>query len=70
MLEEVKTMLLERFKMKKMVVISRFLGIDFKVEDNTITMDQEVYIKKVLERFNMMNCKPKLLPNEPKIDIF
>ena len=50
MLEQVKTMLSERFKMKDMGKILRFLGIDFKVKNDKITMDQEMYIKQVLER--------------------
>ena len=58
MLEEVKTMLSQRFEMKDMGVISRFLGIDCMVEDGKIIMNQEMYIRKVLERFNLMECKP------------
>ena len=58
MLEEVKTMLSQRFQMKDMGVISRFLGIDCMVEDGKIIMNQEMYIRKVLERFNLMECKP------------
>eukprot|EP00794_Sanderia_malayensis_P008499 gene8499-9408_t len=56
MLEEVKTMLSERFKMKDMGVISRFLGIDFKVEDEKITMDQEEYRKAIGSLIYAMTC--------------
>ena len=64
MLEEGKTMLSKRFQMKDMGVISHFLGIDCKVEDGKISMNQEMYIRKVLQRFNMMECKPKSFPSE------
>ena len=64
MLEEGKTMLSKRFQMKDMGVISHFLGIDCKVEDGKISMNQEMYIRKVLQRFNMMECKQKSFPSE------
>ena len=67
MLGEVKAMLSQKFKMKDLGVISRFLGIDFKSVPGKITMDQEHYLSKVLERFGMTNCKPKSLPSEQKL---
>ena len=65
-LDEVKAMLSQKFKMKNLGVISRFLGIDLKSVLGMITMDQEHYLSKVLERFGMTNCKPKSLPSEQK----
>ena len=70
MLGEVKAMLSQKFKMKDLGVISRFLGIDFKYVPGKITMDQEHYLSKVLERFGMTNCKPKSLPCEQKLVFF
>ncbi len=67
MLDNVKVMLSKKFKMKDLGVISRFLGIDFKVKPGNITMSQESYLKKVLERFGMADCKPKSLPSEQKL---
>ena len=37
--------------------LSWFLGIDFKITDDKITMSQSTYLKKVLSRFDMSNCK-------------
>ena len=37
--------------------LSWFLGIDFHVDKNYITMSQETYLKNVLERFDMQDCK-------------
>ena len=70
MLDEVKAMLSQKFKMKDLGVISRFLGIDFKSVPGKITMDQEHYLSKVLERFGVTNCKPKSLPSEQKLVFF
>ena len=67
MLDEVKAMLSQKFKMKDLGVISRFLGIDFKSVPGKITMDQEHYLSKVSERFGMTNCKPKSLASEQKL---
>ena len=53
--------------MENLGVISRFLGIDSKSVPGKITMDQEHYLSKVLERFGMTNCKPKSLPSEQKL---
>ena len=66
MLDEVKAMLSQKFKMKDLGVTSRFLGTDFKSVPGKIRMDQEHYLSKVLERFGMTNCRPKSLPSERK----
>ena len=70
MLDEVKAMLSQKFKMKDVGVIPGFLGIDFKSVPGKITMDQKHYMSKVLERFGMTNCKLKSLPSEQKIIFF
>ena len=51
MLDEVKVLLSQKFKMKDRGVISRILGVDFKVESGKITMSQERYLTKLFERF-------------------
>ena len=55
-LDKVKAMLSQKFKMKDLGVISRFLGIDFKAVRGKITMRQEHYLSKVSERFGMTKC--------------
>ena len=48
MLDEVKAMLSQKFKMKDVVLISGFLGIDFKSVPGKITMDQKtLYVKGI-----------------------
>ena len=53
-----------RFKMKDLGVLSRFLGIQFKCENDCIEMSQSKFVEKILERFNMSDCKPNAVPCE------
>lgn len=65
---DVKQILTQRFKMKDLGALKHFLGIDFEQTDGRIKMSQEKYVKKVLERFEMQDCKPRETPCEPKPD--
>ena len=60
--EEVKTILTQRFKMKNFGPLKEFLGIEFEFLDDGVKLHQEKYIKKILTRFQMMDCNPKSLP--------
>ena len=60
--EEVKAILTQRFKMKNFGPLKEFLGIEFDFRDNGVKLHQEKYIKKILDRFQMMDCNPKSLP--------
>ena len=64
LLESVKNDLHSRFKMKDLGKLSWFLGIRFTFEANAITMDQCRYVKKILRRFKMNDCKPRVTPSE------
>ena len=65
---KVKTKLKERFKMKDMGDISKFLGIDFSTTGNSISMSQCKYIEKLLTVFEMEECKPKNTPSEMDVN--
>lgn len=67
-LESVKRMLTERFKMKDMGRLKHFLGIDFEQVEGLVKMSQERYVRKILDRFDMQNCKSRETPCEPKLD--
>jgi len=67
-LESVKEMLTKRFKMKDMGRLRHFLGIDFEQAEGLVKMLQERYVRRILDRFNMQNCKPRETPCEPKLD--
>ncbi len=55
------------FRMKDLGEISFFLGIDFKRENGVIKMNQKRYIQKILDRFNMSDCKPRTTPYEHRL---
>ena len=57
-----------RLKMKDLGKISYFLGIDFNQKDGEMRMNQKRYLTKLLERFNMTDCKPRTTPCEVQFD--
>ena len=67
-LYDIKQAFKDNFNMKDLGTISHFLGIDFVFEKDEISMSQARYIEKLLERFNMHNCKAKLTPCDPNIN--
>ena len=62
--ESVKETLTNKFKMKDLGQVSLFLGIEFGTEIGQVTMSQEKYIAKILDRFGMQDCKPRATPCE------
>lgn len=66
-LRDVKNMLASRFKMKDLGRLKHFLGIDFNQIDNCVKMSQAKYVEKILERFDMQDCKPRSTPCEQKL---
>ena len=68
-LSNVKKMLMSEFKMKDLGKLNHFIGIDFYITQGCVKMNQNKYTGRVLERFNMSNCKPRATPCELKIDL-
>ena len=68
MLNETKRMMHERFKMKDLGKLSYFLGIEFEQGDGYVKMNQKKYIEKILEKYDMIDCKPRTTPSEQKPD--
>lgn len=66
-MKDVKEMLSEKFKMKDLGRLKHFLGIDFIHSDGSVKMSQEAYVHRILERFNMQNCKPRETPCDLKL---
>ena len=56
------TDILMRLKMKDLGVLSWFLGIQFKCENDCIEMSTSKFVEKILERFKMSHCRPKAVP--------
>ena len=61
---QIKTRLNLRFKMTDLGKLSWFLELQFECENNTIKMNQSRYIKKILSKFGMADCKPRSTPCE------
>ena len=55
--------------MKDLGKLNHFIGIDFHVTQGYVKMNQNKYIGRVLERFNMSNCKPRATPCKLKMDL-
>ncbi|KAL6461003.1 hypothetical protein MHYP_G00309690 [Metynnis hypsauchen] len=68
-LREVKEKLKSKFKMKDLGHLTHFIGIDFTQKDGSIKMNQSKYIKDILKRFGMAECKTRATPSELKCDL-
>ena len=61
-----RAILQKNFEIKFLGPMSYMLGIRFtRNTEGTLCLDQEVYIKKVLEKFKMTDCKPVAMPAVP-----
>ena len=68
LMNDIKELLKSKFKMTDLGLIKWFLGIEFEQSDTGISMCQSHYLKGVLERFGMQDCKPRTTPCEQKLD--
>jgi hypothetical protein len=66
---DVKSLLKNRFKMTDLGLLKWFLGILFVHEEGVIKMNQTQYLTKLLEKYQMTNCKPRKTPCELKLDL-
>lgn len=60
------SLLSKEFHMSKLESVSEFLGIRMKFTSDSLIMDQESYVIKLLTKFNMLECKPCDIPISPK----
>ncbi|EKD15691.1 retrotransposon protein, putative, Ty1-copia subclass [Drepanopeziza brunnea f. sp. 'multigermtubi' MB_m1] len=56
------------FKLKDLRLIKDYLGIDieYDIKRGYMKLSQESYITKILNRFDMLDCKPKPIPIDSK----
>ena len=47
--------------------ISHYLGMEVDVETGKISLRQKTYLKKTLERFQIIDCKPASIPMNPSV---
>jgi len=57
LLIETKALLSERFNMKDVSELKNFLGIQFERVGDSISMSQKDYIRKILSKIDMADCK-------------
>lgn len=55
----------ERFKMTDLGTVSHYLGMEIDVTGAAVSLRQTTYLKKVLERFQINNCKTRSTPMDP-----
>lgn len=60
------SLLSKEFHMSKSESVSEFLGIRLTFTPDTLIMDQESYVTKLLSKFNMLECRPSDIPISPK----
>ncbi|KAL0849419.1 hypothetical protein ABMA28_013712 [Loxostege sticticalis] len=46
-----------------------YLGLEIKQEKNSIFISQAAYLKRILERFNMLECNPVSTPIEKSVSV-
>jgi hypothetical protein len=65
-LKWLKSQLEKEFEMSDLGELNYCLGVQFQrdMKTHTITMSQTSYIKEVLRRFNMEDCKPVATPSD------
>ena len=68
LLSKIKQMLNDKFHMKDLGTLSYFLGISFEQGEGYVKMNQTKYLLKILEKFEMSNCKPRSTPCEQKLE--
>jgi len=63
-----KQLFKDKFKMKDMGKLAYFLGIDFEQGHGFVKMNQKVYTERLLERFEMSDCKARGTPCEQNLE--
>lgn len=69
--KEIKQQLKCKFNMKELGNVQHFIGWRIKqnLTRDEISIDQTVYIEKILQRFNMSDCNPVHTPCEPNVKL-
>eukprot|EP00111_Clytia_hemisphaerica_P024515 TCONS_00072274-protein len=63
-MKSIKSQLSAKFNMKDLGELSFFVGIDFEVNPDSITMSQSRYLTNMLKKYNFEKCKPRKTPCE------
>ena len=66
---DLKASLAVRFKMKDMGKLHYCLGVSIKEKDGVLLLSQEQYIKKILYKYNLQDCKPVSTPMDVNVKL-
>lgn len=66
MVEEFKTVMKREFEMSDLGLLNYFLGMEIVQNQEGIFLSQECYAKRLLEKFNMEDCKIMTTPLVPQ----
>ena len=58
------------YKIKDLGLVSNYLGMEITQANGTIKVTQQRYLQRVLERFQMKDCKPAKTPMEEWIKLY
>ena len=67
-MRDMKEMLKDRFYMKDLERLSYFLGIHFEQGAGYVKMNQNTYLRNLLVKFEMSDCKLRSTPLEQKLE--
>ena len=67
-IDEIKTSLMNKFKIKDLGELRSFLGIKITKIDEGMFLNQRGYLERLLNRFGMSECKPVNTPMEAKFN--
>jgi len=74
-LDNFKLKLMSKFKMRDLTLNSagvtrfKFLGLTIIKSEDNLLINQKDLIQKVLNKFNMLTCKPSSIPVQPNLNI-
>ncbi|KAJ8709817.1 hypothetical protein PYW08_000038 [Mythimna loreyi] len=68
-LDYLKSQLSTSFKLKDLGELRQCLGMNVKIENGKIFVDQKLFIEKLLSKFNMNNCKSAETPMEVNLKL-
>ncbi len=66
-LQHLKKELAERFKMRDLGPLHYFLGVKVEQKESSILLQQEKYIEKMLEKYEMKDANPVATPMDPNV---
>jgi hypothetical protein len=68
-LKPLKDGLKSKFQMKDLGELHHFLGMQVAMTSTGLTLSQEHYLRKLLEKFGMANCKPASTPLDANVKL-